>query len=200
MGSFCGEDAGKTAVRARYLTLRSMTGKSGRADADARILESLLAFEPFVQAPLVLTYVSHGEEVDTHDVIEAALAAGKRVAVPRTQTEPNALLFSEIASIDELEPGYRDILEPPAGTPVVDPLEMAGSVCLVPGLVFDQNGHRLGYGGGFYDAFLAFYPGYKLGLARSWQVSGNPLPAEAHDVPLDAVVSEYGAFWCQRQL
>lgn len=200
MASFYGEDASKTAVRARYLDLRSQTGESGRSEADSRIRASLLGFSAYQAASLVLSYVSYGEEVDTRGIIEEALASGKQVAVPRTKTKPRALLFSLIDSLEELVSGFRGILEPPEDAPVLDPLDMAGSVCLVPGLVFDSDGYRIGYGGGYYDTFLRFYPGIKIGLARSWQVANNPLPSEAHDIALDAVVSEYGAFWCDQQL
>ncbi|MGN0075726.1 MAG: 5-formyltetrahydrofolate cyclo-ligase, partial [Parafannyhessea sp.] len=72
------------------------------------------------------------------------------------------------------------------------------SICLVPGLVFDAEGYRIGYGAGYYDDFLAGYPGLKVGLARTMQISGNPLPRDAHDVPVDAIVSD-GAVWRARR-
>ena len=71
---------------------------------------------------------------------------------------------------------------------------MLGSICLVPGLVFDGAGYRIGYGGGFYDRFLAFYPGDKIGLAYTMQLSNNPLPVGATDVPVDMIVSD-GCLW-----
>ncbi|SDC37696.1 5-formyltetrahydrofolate cyclo-ligase, partial [Parafannyhessea umbonata] len=73
------------------------------------------------------------------------------------------------------------------------------SVCLVPGLVFDAEGHRIGYGAGYYDNFLAGYAGTKVGLARGIQISSNPLPHDDHDVAVDVIVSD-GAIWrCRRE-
>lgn len=198
MASFYGQDAGKTAVRARYLILRRSSRASLRARADARILERLLALDVYRAAPLVLCYVSVGSEVDTRALMARALADGKRLAVPRVERHARRLSFCELSSPDELADGFRGIPEPPADARPISPLAMAGSVCVVPGLVFDADGYRVGYGGGYYDSFLALYPGYKVGLARTWQVSGNPLPREAHDVALDVVVSEDGVFWADR--
>lgn len=195
MASSCGQDAGKTAVRARYLIARRASSARLRSAQDALVLGRLLALDVYREAPLLLTYVSVGSEVDTRALIAQALADGKRVAVPRVVPGERRLAFCEVASPGELVPGLRGIPEPPASARALSPLAMAGSVCVVPGLVFDAEGFRMGYGGGYYDAFLALYPGYKVGLARSWQVSGNPLPREAHDVPLDVVVTDAATFW-----
>lgn len=165
---------------------------------DRLIARRLEGFALYEEAPLVLAYVSRGNEVDTRRVIERALAAGKRVAVPRCDGAKRTMAFYEIASLDELEVGYKGILEPkrsaagPLGT-----LDFLGSVCLVPGLVFDAQGHRIGYGGGFYDRFLQFYPGDKIALARGTQVSSNPLPAESCDVPVDFIVTESVVWGCR---
>lgn len=128
----------------------------------------------------------------------SAWAAGKSVAVPRCISADKTLRFYEIGSFDELEPGFKDILEPAKGAGrLVGPAEMVGSVCLVPALVYDADGHRIGYGGGYYDRFLSFYPGDKLGLARTTQLSSNPLPHEDHDVPVDAIVTESCVWTCR---
>ena len=103
-------------------------------------------------------------------------------------------------------PAYREaslvlggVLEPVCGTGVapVNGDELEESVCLVPGLVFDSKGYRVGYGAGYYDNFLSHYRGTKIGLARTMQLSGNPLPSDPHDVPVDVIVSD-GAVWMCR--
>lgn len=169
-----------------------------RIESDASIRSALEAFPLFAEAPLVLTYVSRAGEVDTRDLIEALLARGRRVAVPRVDLEAHRMSFHEIFSLDELEPRTMRILEPAADAPALtDPAELVGSICLVPGLVFDGAGHRVGYGGGYYDRFLAFYPGDKVGLARATQLSSNPLPTDPHDVPMDFIATE-GSVWSCR--
>jgi 5-formyltetrahydrofolate cyclo-ligase len=190
-----GSDAGKTALREEYVRIRTRIGSSARAAADARILLRLEQLPAWRDARLVLTYVSFGSEVDTHALMQAAWASGKRVAAPRCRPS-HTLDFFEISSEDDLEPGLRGLMEPSpeSGQPLTAP-QMVGSVCIVPGLVFDADGYRIGYGGGYYDRFLAFYPGEKVALVRAQQLSGNPLPHDAHDIPVDWLVSESGS-WC----
>ena len=64
------------------------------------------------------------------------------------------------------------------------------AVALVPGYSFDGRGYRLGYGGGFYDAFLPGFAGVSVGLCRACQFCDRPLPRDDHDVPVDVLVTE----------
>ena len=195
MASSQGSDAGKTALRAEYVRIRTKISPALRATTDARILQRLVELPTWREARLVLTYVSFGSEVDTHALMQAAWSAGKQVAVPRCRRS-HSLDFYVISSEDDLEPGLRGLMEPSpdCGRPLTPP-QMVGSLCIVPGLVFDADGYRIGYGGGYYARFLAFDPGEKVALVRSRQLSGNPLPRDEHDVPVDWLVSESGT-WC----
>ena len=198
MASSYGTDADKSSLRSNYLTARRRIDPATKATLDARILERLAGFDLYADAGLVLAYVSYGNEVDTRAVIESALASGKRVAVPRVLPHKHKMDFYEIDGMGDLEEGFKGILEPRRG--VSSPLgtvDLLGSVCLVPGLVFDAEGHRIGYGGGYYDRFLQFYPGDKIALARSAQVSSNPLPTESSDVPVDFIVTDSGVWHCR---
>ena len=196
MASSNGSDADKKSLRVLYLNQRNAVPETLRAPQDGRILERLEALEAFADANLLLSYVSHGTEIDTRPLMERWLAKGKRLAVPRVNKEGRALEFCEIDSLDVLVKGTYGILEPACDLPFLDVYTMAGSVCLVPGLVFDGDGQRIGYGGGYYDSFLPMYPGTKIGLARTWQLSNNPLPVSVHDVPVDMVVSETATWRC----
>ena len=198
MASSYGTDADKSSLRSNYLTARRRIDSATKAALDARILERLAGFDRSADAGLVLAYVSYDNEVDTRAVIESALASGKRVAVPRVLPHKHKMDFYEIDGMGDLEEGFKGILEPRRG--VSSPLgtvDLLGSVCLVPGLVFDADGHRIGYGGGYFDRFLQFYPGDKIALARSAQVSSNPLPAESSDVPVDFIVTDSGVWHCR---
>ncbi len=195
MPSSCGFDADKTAIRQQYLIMRRATSSVVRESADELIRKQLERLPEYQKAELVLSYVSFGDEVDTHAIIESALAAGKQVAVPLSVKKEKSLRFYTITSTADLRPGMLGIMEPvPDEERLVTPEMGKGSVCLVPGLVFDGEGFRIGYGGGYYDRFLAFYMGEKLGLARTMQVSSNPLPRGAHDVHVDTLVTEQGSF------
>ena len=198
MASSYGTDADKSSLRSNYLVARRTIPARTRLESDSSIESSLRSFSIFAEAPLVLTYVSREAEVGTRSLIESLLAEGRRVAVPRVDLEAHSMTFHEIGSLDELVPRTMRILEPLADAPALtEPAQLAGSVCLVPGLVFDGAGHRVGYGGGYYDRFLAFYPGDKIGLARTTMLSSNPLPTDGHDVPVDFIATE-GAVWSCR--
>ena len=191
MASSTAQDVDKGSLRAHFCAFRSRLPRPVRGAIDEGIMRRLGTLPEFEVAPLVLTYVSYGTEVDTRALIDALLAEGRRVAVPRCDAAAHSMAFYEISCAKDLVPGYHGIPEPVAdiARPVTT-AEMVGSVCLVPGLSFDGRGQRLGYGGGYYDRFLAFYPGHKVGLCRSCQLSCTELPRDGHDVPVDFVVSE----------
>ena len=198
MASSYGTDADKASLRQRYLDARVRLDETTRLRLDAKIRANLESFCVFDDAELVLAYVSGGEEPDTLGVIEDLLEAGRRVAVPAFDEATGSLAFYEIASLDELAPGHRGTLEPdPAGRAALDVYGLAQTVCLVPGLVFDADGHRIGYGGGYYDRFLPYYPGEKIALARTSQISSNPLPADEGDQGVDYLVTDAAIWDCK---
>lgn len=196
VASSYGTDADKTSLRSNYLAARRMLDPASKALLDERIARSLLAFDLYQSAGLVLSYVSRGREVATQCIIDSALRACKRVAVPRCGENRGEMAFYEISSLDDLVPGFQGIPEPRVSRAPLGTADFLGSICLVPGLVFDAEGHRIGYGGGYYDRFLQFYPGDKIGLARLSMVSSNPLPAEKGDVPVDFLATEKGIWAC----
>lgn len=198
MASSYGTDADKSALRAGYLAARQQIPVSHKARMDRTIDQTLFDFPLFEQAPLVLSYISYGNEVDTRAIIKRVLESGRRVGVPKVDSQTRDMAFYEIESLDQVSPGFKGILEP--NPDECRPLSMDdffGSVCLVPGLVFDAQGHRIGYGGGCYDRFLWHYPGDKIALARAMQIGSNPLPVEAFDVPVDFIVTQ-GSVWTCR--
>lgn len=196
MASSYGSDASKTSIRSLYLTTRSAMPALRKDAADAAIRQRLEGLPLWKDATLLLSFVSYRDEIDTHTIISDALAQGKKVAVPLCDSASRSMTFRYIESLDELEPGIHGIPEPLPTAPIVKLSEMLGSICLVPGLVFDGTGHRIGYGGGYYDRFLAFYPGDKIGLAYTMQLSNNPLPASVSDVPVDLIVSDSCLWRC----
>lgn len=117
----------------------------------------------------------------------------KVVALPRVVPGTRAMRWFSVDSLEGLERSPFGVEEPPADAarevfPAVLPLALA----LVPGLAFDAAGFRLGYGGGFYDTFLADFPGTTVGLCRTCQLSAVPLPRGPYDLPVGLVVTEGG--------
>lgn len=146
-------------------------------------------------ASLVLAYLATGSEVETRGLVRAAWEAGKRLAVPRCVVAEKRMEWVEIRSLEGLAPGTHGIEEPPASCPALPDagVLMPDALALVPGLAFDCAGQRLGYGGGYYDRFLAAFPGTSLGLCpRALLVTSLAKlgVAETHDVPVDLVVHD----------
>ena len=196
MGSTCGADADKSALRAEYLRARERTGAFGALNLDERILQRLRSLDVFASAGMVLLHVSLPGEVDTRTLAEELWAQGRRVAVPLGQL--GELRFCEVSSWDDLEPdGLGGLVAKGSEADVLTPGQLVGSVCLVPGLVFDADGYRVGEDDGLYDRFLWYYPGEKIGLARSMELSSNPLPHGGQDVPVDVLVTDARVWHCR---
>lgn len=197
MASSYGEDASKQALRSAYLELPTLS-PSHQARLDGDILSHLRSLFEYRTSDLILAFLSQREEADTRVAIERALADGKRVALP-VYANDGTVEFRVVSDLDHLSKGAGGGLEPSLKhSEPVDEDELPLSMCLVPGLIFDAEGYRVAYGAGYVDNFLSDYPGCKVSLARTVQISSNPLPRDDHDVAVDVLVSD-GAIWrCRR--
>lgn len=175
----------RTALRRRdALDARTVTA------AGARITQHVTATEAWRTMRTLHTYVSSlPNEVDTHGLVAGARERGVRVLVP-VVAEPGApMRHARIDGLDELSRGPWDLWQPK--TPrFVDPDGV--DVILVPGVVFDRQGYRVGHGGGYYDRFLGGLPAAaKIGLTYD-EFFVDRIPREDHDLPVDIVITESG--------
>lgn len=137
----------------------------------------------YQQAGTLYGYLSYNQEVRTIPILEQALRDGKRVAVPKVFGDEMHFLYLE--DLTQVAKGYAGIPEPIADAPVA---EDKTALVLMPGLAFDPQGRRLGYGGGFYDRFLAAEPNHPtVALCYDFQLLPR-LDSEEHDVPVDLVL------------
>ena len=128
-------------------------------------------------------YLPYNQEVRTVPMLERALRDGKRVAVPKCYGDE--MKFICLNDLTQVAPGYAGIPEPIADEPVADD---ETALVLMPGLAFDREGHRIGYGGGFYDKFLSREPNHPtLTLCYDFQLLPH-LDTEEHDIPVDTVL------------
>ena len=165
------------------LTRRAALPAATVATASAAIADRLGRVVEFSAAKSLCAYVSQGNEVVTHGLIRQVLARGGRVSVPIFQQGRYGT--AEIRDFDaDLRPGHRGILEPTVAQPGGEP-----AVWLVPGVAFDEQGHRLGHGKGYFDRLLEGATGLKIGLAFDFQVVGA-VPVALHDVRLDYIITE----------
>jgi len=139
-------------------------------------------------ASTVLCYVSSKDnEVDTHGLIAQFVETGRRVFVPIA--EPGGImLWSQLLELDELAPARFGILEPRPESRRISPAP-PDALVLVPGIAFSPDGHRIGYGGGYYDRFLAGHEGPAIGLAFDVQIICS-WETNEYDIPVKAVVTE----------
>ena len=185
----------KQRLREERLAAREALSEQERSVLDDRITQKLLAISEYAEATTVLTYVSVSSEVSTRMFIESALRDGKTVAVPRC-LPGHCLEFVAITSLDQLIAAPFGLFEPPKELPALTEEQMDASICIVPALLVDTKGYRLGYGAGFYDRFLSTYPGKKICLAYQQNLSRTMLPHTAFDVAVDVVITESDVLTC----
>ena len=167
-------------------SIRAQKRAMSREEIDrrsARLGELFAASEAYKNAKTIYGYLPYNQEVRTVPMLERALADGKRVAVPKCYGDEMKFIFMD--DLTKVEKGYANIPEPIADGPVADD---ETALVLMPGLAFDPQGHRIGYGGGFYDKFLAAEPNHPtLALCYEFQLLPH-LETEAHDIPVDYVL------------
>ena len=185
----------KQRLREERLAAREALSEQERSVLDDRITQKLLATSEYAEATTVLTYVSVSSEVSTRMFIECALRDGKTVAVPRC-LPGHRLEFVAIASVEQLVAAPFNLLEPAKELPALTEDQKNNSICIVPALLVDTKGYRLGYGAGFYDRFLSTYPGKKICLAYQQNLSKTELPHTAFDVAVDMVITESDVLAC----
>ena len=139
--------------------------------------------DAYKNAKTIYGYLPYNQEVRTVPMLEQALRDGKRVAVPKVYGDEMKFLYLD--DLTKVSKGYAGIPEPIADGPVADDTT---ALVLMPGLAFDPQGHRIGYGGGFYDKFLAAEPNHPtLALCYEFQMLPE-LHTEEHDIPVDTVL------------
>lgn len=185
----------KQRLREERLAAREALSEQERSVLDDRITQKLLATSEYAEATTVLTYVSVLSEVSTRMFVECALRDGKTVAVPRC-LPGHCLEFVAIASLEQLVAAPFNLLEPAKDLPALTEDQKNNSICIVPALLVDAKGYRLGYGAGFYDRFLSTYPGKKICLAYQQSLSRTTLPHTAFDVAVDLVITESEVLTC----
>ncbi|MCL2518582.1 MAG: 5-formyltetrahydrofolate cyclo-ligase, partial [Oscillospiraceae bacterium] len=158
---------------------------------DKKICERFMALVTYRYAEALLMYAPHGSEIDVSHIARHALQSGKIVAYPRCDTQGYTMDYHIINSFDELEKGAYGIMEPLANLPVYDIDSGLKTVCIVPALVYDRHGYRIGYGKGYYDRFLAGFKGARVGLVYNDFIVSN-VPRGRYDLAVDVLVTEKG--------
>jgi len=155
---------------------------------EKRIINNLLQSEIWKRVTVVAITLSTSFEWDTHSIIRHAWKEGKTVLVPRCNITNKELIFYKIQSFDQLVVGYANLLEPdPQLTKRVQKKEI--DLIIVPGIVFDQKGYRIGFGGGYYDRFLENFHNETISLVGTMQII-NEVPKNTFDIPVNYLITE----------
>jgi 5-formyltetrahydrofolate cyclo-ligase len=177
----------KEYLRKKFAGIRNSLPDSYRKQKSLLAGEKLSRLEEFRKSETVMFFISFRSEVNTVPMIKKALKLKKHVVLPKVFKK--SLKAVEISNIrTDLCPGAYNILEPVNKSNTVEPQRI--DLVLVPGLVFDKFGYRIGYGGGYYDRWLKHIkPGRRIGLAFDFQVLSR-IPHARTDVAVSKIVTE----------
>jgi 5-formyltetrahydrofolate cyclo-ligase len=181
----------KREIRKKVLAIRNGM-KPGEIEAKSGdIVRRLTALQDLRESSTLMVFLSFGSEVRTDGLLRWGWEAGKRMVVPLCRPEDRGLTPCLLGSFAELEIGRYGIREPKGEMIRPVPREEIDAI-LVPAVAFDRRGHRVGYGGGYYDRFLPEVPrAVRIGAAYSCQIVAM-VPEDPHDLPVDRIVTENG--------
>jgi 5-formyltetrahydrofolate cyclo-ligase len=179
----------KDSIRKQIIEHRDSIDINTKNQWDANIFNSLIKSEWYKKANTIFAFVSFKSETDTHKIIKYAIQDKKTICVPRIKSKQKGIEIFKIDSFYQLEKGYFGILEPIESCLAVDSKDI--DLILMPGVAFDRQGGRLGYGAGFYDRFLSNMNNNvdKIAVAYHFQVLDN-IPMDEHDVRINGIVTE----------
>ena len=185
----------KQQLRAYYSAVRQKIPPSEKQKRDESITNGFIRLPIFAQCDMILLYASVRAEISTGRLLELCLRMGKQVALPRC-AQGRRMDYFTIRTPEELHPGAFGIPEPAA-----DPKNRVQcfdhALCVVPALSFDRYGYRLGYGGGYYDRFLARFSGETIGFCYQDCIHEEMLPHGKYDRRLPAFLTEQGVVICE---
>lgn len=174
----------KKDIRKRILLKRDSISKAEWVKNSLIIQKKLVSHPVFMESDTMYCYVDYRNEVGTNFVISQALKLRKKVAVPKILGD--SMEFFYITDVKELQKGYCGIMEPSTNLLATE----KEALIIMPGVAFDKNRNRIGYGKGFYDRYIASHGNFKtIGIAFECQIT-DEIPADAFDYRPDILITE----------
>lgn len=177
----------KTELRKKAISFRKKLSKKEKAEKDYSVFEKVIALEQYKNADTVLLYASTEYEVDTVMLTKYSFENGKKVAFPICFDKIGNMSFKFVMSTNELKKGMYGILEPPSTNETF--IKSKNAICIVPSLLVDKKGYRLGYGKGYYDRFLKEFNGFKCILCYKEGIV-DFLPKDMFDIKCDVLITD----------
>jgi 5-formyltetrahydrofolate cyclo-ligase len=187
----------KGSLRKELLKRRDAIPPQVRKAKDRVINERLMSLDEIRKAHVLFFFASFRSEVNTLDAIAQLLRNGKRVVLPKVNREGHALLLYEVKGIEELTAGYMGIPEPAVLTEERMVAINGVDVVIIPGVGFDAEGNRIGYGGGYYDRLLSSLTRDVPVVAPAYEEQIiDSIPSEPHDIRADMIVTDRRVIRC----
>jgi 5-formyltetrahydrofolate cyclo-ligase len=187
----------KNRIRKELIYKRKNLSKKEVFEKSKKIKDRLFKLSEFKKAITILFYVSYNNEVFTHEMIKECIKDKKNVIVPISDKENRQLILSKLNFFEDLKPGSYDILEPKKDK-VQEVSIYDIDLIIVPGVGFDDSGHRIGHGKGYYDNLLRDSANtLHIGLAFESQIV-KKIPTKAHDLPVQKIVTEKRIIDCRK--
>ena len=178
----------KNEIRKAYKAKRSSIDKAEVLEKSKKVCKHFLESELYKNSEVLMLYMPLGNETDTTDIINKAFADGKRVAFPVTDEESGEITPCYATAETVFEKGAFSVREPK----VLDIAEVCDiNVVIVPGIAFDKNGSRIGFGKGCYDRLLKNTDAVKVGFCYDLQLC-EKIPIYEHDIKMDYIITEKG--------
>lgn len=178
----------KKVIREDIIKKRDNISLDIKIEYDISIFNKLINSEAYKNSNKIFTYISFGNEIDTKEFIKYALNDGKEIYVPKTDKVNKEMMAVRIHSLDNMIEDNWGILEPK----YIDEEKICEDfdLIIIPGLAFDRNGNRIGYGGGYYDKYFSKIKNInnKVALAYDFQILDN-IQSEIHDIKVDYIIS-----------
>lgn len=177
----------KAVIRDKYRQIRCHC--DNKPEKSKIIAEKIFSSMSYRYCKDILLYCPKGDEVDTGEIFKKAISDGKNVYFPKT-FENGIMRFYKVSSQKELIKAKFGLFEPDGLSPEYSNSH-SPALCIVPGICFDRNGNRVGYGKGYYDRFLSSFNGISAGITYSDCVLTEKIPVEKrYDKPVDIIFSE----------
>jgi len=186
----------KEKIRQEILEKRRSMPQEVVVEKSNNVIQNLIQLEDFRRANRILFYLSFDNEVETKTLVRELLEKKEKTIIITKIENSKDLALHKISSYEDLQPGPYGILEPAIGSPVR--LEDVDLI-IVPGIAFDNDGNRVGYGKGYYDELLKTSRAKNVALAYDFQIV-PAIPAKEHDIPMDIIITEGDTIICTNSI
>lgn len=188
------QSGNKKLLRTELRLRRAAVSREQKQQIDTAIYKHLIDSQTFEHAQTVFVYCSTSEEIDTYEIISECIKRGKRICVPRCEEQRGIMTARRIFDVSDLVSGKYGISEPKETAEIIRPHVI--DFCIVPCLAADARGYRLGYGGGYYDRFLAETHCPIAVLCAEDRIF-DQVPTESFDIPCDLIFTERRILICE---